>query len=144
MLETAFTTLPSEKSFALYYAMNPCSRRTLPDMALSMQSDHYFAIYSVWETPEQDAKCQSWVRETLESVEKFSEGAYLGDSDFQVRRPKFWTDENARKLMVLRRQRDPHGRICGYLDLGDASGVNGLPVEGQTNGAVNQCEAAAK
>lgn len=47
VLEEAFTTLPHRKSFALWYAMNPCSQRKLPDMALSMQSDHYFALYTV-------------------------------------------------------------------------------------------------
>ena len=36
MLETAFATLLHPKAFALYSAMNPCSRRPLPEMALSM------------------------------------------------------------------------------------------------------------
>lgn len=126
ILEPGFTTLPSAKSFALWYAMAPCSRRELPDMALSMQSDHYFAIYTIWEHEKDDDRCQQWVRTTMKKVVPHCEGAYMGDSDFQVRQTKYWTDEKARKLMALRHERDPSGRICGYLDHGDQAGVRGL------------------
>jgi hypothetical protein len=121
--------------------MAPTSRRPLPEMALSMQSDHYFALYTVWEKPEDDERCQKWVRDIMKLVERHSEGAYLGDSDFQVRRTKFWKDENAKRLMQLRREWDPKGTICGYLDVDDASGVDGLANEhewiagNETNGA---------
>lgn len=129
VLEEAFTTLPHPKSFSLWYSMAPVSRRKLPDMALSMQSDHYFALYTVWEDEGDDSRCVQWVKDIMVTVERHSEGAYLGDSDFQVRRTKFWNDENARRLMQIRRERDPKGTICGYLDGGDASGVNGLANE---------------
>ncbi len=55
-----------------------------------------------------------------------SVGAYLGDSDFQQRKTKFWTAENAARLMKLRKKWDPKGVICGYLDVGDKSGIDGL------------------
>ena len=126
VLEHAFTTLPSPKSFALWYAMAPCSRREMPDMALSMQSDHYFAIYTIWKDEVDDERCQKWVHDMMKDVAPKCDGAYLGDSDFQVRQTKFWTDEKARKLMALRQERDPSGRICGYLDHGDKTGVRGL------------------
>lgn len=127
VLRDAFTTLPEgTKAFTLWFAMNPCSQRKLPDMALSMQSDHYLALYTLWEDRADDARCQSWVRNVMAGVEKHSVGAYLGDSDFQVRRTKFWEDPNAKRLMELRRNWDPNGTICGYLDEGDKSGVKGL------------------
>ncbi|KAK9779963.1 putative FAD-binding PCMH-type domain-containing protein [Seiridium cardinale] len=126
VLESAFTTLPSRKSFALYFAMNPTSRRPLPDMALSMHSDHYFALYTLWEDAKDDERCTSWVHDNMRSIERFGVGSYLGDSDFQHRRTKFWSDENGKKLMDIRRKWDPLGRICGYLDVGDKSGVEGL------------------
>lgn len=126
VLEEAFTTLPHKKSFALWYAMNPCSRRKLADMALSMHSDHYFALYTVWEDEQDDPRCQFWVKDVMKRVERHSVGAYLGDSDFQVRKTKFWADDNARRLMEIRRKWDPQGRICGYLDEGDLSGTRGL------------------
>jgi hypothetical protein len=95
-------------------------------MALSMQSDHYFALYTVWEDLKDDERCQKWVKDIMTGVEKHSVGAYLGDSDFQVRRTKFWEDSQAGKLMDVRRKWDHEGLICGYLDEGDKSGVKGL------------------
>ncbi|RYP00592.1 hypothetical protein DL764_006466 [Monosporascus ibericus] len=131
VLEDAFTTLPSRKSFSLWYSMAPCSRRsaekgTMDDMALSMQSDHYFAAYTVWEDEADDSRCQGWVKEICREMERFSEGSYLGDADFQVRRTMFWETEQGRKLMKIRRDWDPDGRIAGYLDDGDKSGTEGL------------------
>jgi hypothetical protein len=126
VLEKVFTTLPTKKTFALWYAMNPTSRRKLPPMALSMQTDHYLAIYTIWEDEMDDKWCRSWVNDNMKEVERHSQGAYLGDSDFQVRRTRFWGDEEGKKLMEVRRKWDPEGRICGYLDEGDKSGVNGL------------------
>lgn len=126
VLEEAFTTLPHRKAFALWYAMNPCSRRQLPDMALSMQSDHYFALYTVWEKEEDDARCMAWVKNVMKRVQRHSVGGYLGDSDFQERQTRYWAESNGRRLMDIRRRWDPAGRICGYLDQGDASGPRGL------------------
>lgn len=126
VLEAAFTTQPHPKAFCIWFGMNPTSRRPLPDMALSMHTDHYFALYTVWEDEKDDNMCQTWVKDIMVDVEKHSEGAYLGDSDFQVRRTRFWEDEQAKRLMEIRRKWDPKGRVCGYLDQGDASGVNGL------------------
>jgi hypothetical protein len=127
MLEEVFTTLPSCKSFSLWYSMAPVSRGPLKDMILSMHSDHYFALYSIWEDENGDEKVQAWVRNIMKNVESHSVGAYLGDSDFQVRRSKYWSDENANRLRQVRQKWDPEGRICGYLDFKDRSGVNRLP-----------------
>ncbi|KAH8896034.1 FAD binding domain protein [Thozetella sp. PMI_491] len=126
VLEKAFTTVPNAKSCALYFAMNPTSRRPLADMALSMQTDHYFALYTVWEDAKDDASNNAWVHNIMKEVERRADGSYLGDSDFQHRRTKFWSDEAAAKLMQIRKKWDPQGRICGYLDAGDKSGIEGL------------------
>lgn len=128
VLEEAFTTMPHKKSQTLWFSMNPCSRRTnMPDMALSMQSDHYFASYTIWDNETDDARCKAWVKKVAGNIAKHSVGAYLGDSDFQVRKTKFWGDEQGEKLMAIRRKWDPKGTICGYLDEADLSGVQGLP-----------------
>lgn len=144
VLERAFTTLPSRKSFALYFSMNPTSRRAHYDaagspgagdpyggssMALSMQTDHYFALYTIWEDAKDDEKNVGWVRDVMQGVERHAEGSYLGDADFRTRKTKFWRDENAKRLMEIRRKWDPTGRICGYLDEGDKSGAEGLKNE---------------
>ena len=127
VLEEAFTTMPHKKSQTLWFSMNPTSRKNLPDMALSMHSDHYFASYTIWENEEDDARCKAWVKRVTGNIAKYSDGAYLGDSDFQVRKTKFWSEENGKRLMEVRKIWDPKGIVCGYLDETDRSGVDGLP-----------------
>ena len=126
VLERAFTTVPTRKSMALYFAMNPTSRQPLAGMACSMQSDHYFALYAVWEEEADDECNVGWVQGIMREVERHADGSYLGDADFRYRRTKFWSDEAAAKLMSIRRKWDPEGRVCGYLDEQDESGVDGL------------------
>ncbi|KAI1327393.1 FAD-binding domain-containing protein [Xylariaceae sp. FL0255] len=137
VLEEAFMTLPTQRSVALYLSMNPTSRRPLADMALSMQSDHYFAVYAVWddegENPqdengkaganrEEEARCVDWVRDVMKGVGRHSVGSYLGDADFQQRTTRFWSPENGERLRLVRKIWDPEGRICGYLvDAADAA-----------------------
>ena len=98
----------------------------MDDMALSMQTDHYFATYVIWEDESEDPKCQSWVSKIMEQVKSKSDGAYLGDSDFQKRLTRFWGQEQGKRLMDIRKKWDSCGTIAGYLDEGDKSGVNGL------------------
>ncbi|WYZ37941.1 hypothetical protein EsH8_II_001447 [Colletotrichum jinshuiense] len=147
VLREAFTTLPTPQSFALYFSMNPCSRRAqagpgeaspaavadgtgpMPDMALSMQTDHYFALYTCYPGAEDDERCQRWALDVLAGVERHAAGSYLGDADFRHRRTRFWGEEQGRRLMAVRRAWDPEGRICGFLDAEDASGVEGLKNE---------------
>lgn len=137
VLEEAFMHLPSRKSFSLYFAMAPTSRRTHynydgadptggASMAVSMQSDHYFALYTVWEDEKDDEHCITQTHRIMKGIEKHSVGSYLGDADMQKRDVKFWRDGNAKRLMEIRRKWDPAGRICGFLDQGDRSGVDGL------------------
>ncbi|CAM1505687.1 Fc.00g113240.m01.CDS01 [Cosmosporella sp. VM-42] len=118
ILEPAFVHLPTRESFALYFAMYPTSRRPLPSMALSMQSDHYFALYGVWKSPQDDSRMRTWLQDTMEKVEKHSVGSYLGDADFQVRGSRFWGQEEGKRLKEVRTKWDPEGRICGFLDEG--------------------------
>ncbi|GAW22000.1 hypothetical protein ANO14919_115320 [Xylariales sp. No.14919] len=129
VLERAATSLPTRKSFVLYFAMNPTSRRPLPDMAHSMHSDHYLALYTIWDDEADDARCTGWVHDIMKDVQRYSVGSYMGDADFRYRTTRFWSRENGERLRDIRRKWDPEGRICGYLDAGDSSGVQGLKNE---------------
>lgn len=131
VLKESFTSLPTKKSFTLWYAMAPGSRRsiengTLEDMALSMQTDHYFAAYVIWEDQAEDPKCQSWLTHIFEKINRDSEGSYLGDADFQKRSTAFWGRDQGKRLMDIRRKWDPQGVVAGYLNKGDQNGVEGL------------------
>ncbi|KAL5341136.1 hypothetical protein BJX70DRAFT_75108 [Aspergillus crustosus] len=121
-LEQAFTTLPTRKSLALWSSMIPLSRRRkqeAPDMALSIQSDHYFALYAIWEDEKEDLLCKSWLDAVMQEVGVRSVGSYLGELDFRSRLGKYWGEEEYQRLLEIRRKWDPEGRIPGCLGLDD-------------------------
>lgn len=90
-------------------------------MALSMQSDHYVAIYVVWDDAQDDEKNRRWVLDTVRDMDAHSIGSYLGDADFRYRKTKFWGDEEAVKLKSVREKWDPEGIMAGYLEQGDGN-----------------------
>lgn len=138
VLEKAMTTSPSKETYTFWYPMTPWSRRDLPDMAFSLQADHYLAMYTICKDEADDVKCLNWTRDIIADIKKYSAGSYLGDIDLQVRTTKFWGDEQGRRLMEIRRKWDPNGVICGYLDAGDISGVAGL--DNQLDNGVDEKE----
>lgn len=113
VLEPCFTSVPNQKTFCLYFSMDPLTK--LEDMALSMQTEHYIAVYSITDDEKEDDMISTWLSRSFAHLEKFGEGAYLGDSDFQTRITPFWKRENHQKLNRLRKQFDPQRRFCGYL-----------------------------
>jgi FAD/FMN-containing dehydrogenase len=127
----AFTELPTAKSFSLWFDLArvpapPEPGRPLPDMALSVQTDIYFATYVVCESPSQDGLCRSWVDDTMRRLEPLSAGCYLGDSDLTVRPARFMSDEAWRRFRRIRAARDPDLLFAGY-DCADESALNAAP-----------------
>ncbi len=116
-LRDAFLTLPTEKSFAFWYGMAPL--RPLPDMALSLQADTYFAAYVVWEDEADDERCRGWLATQMRRMEPISEGLYLGDSDLATRPSKFLSDSHWQRLEELRTHYDPDGLFLPYLAVSD-------------------------
>jgi FAD/FMN-containing dehydrogenase len=127
----AFTDLPTAKSFSLWFDLahlpaRPVSTGGVPDMALSLQSDIYFATYVVGETPEEDGTCRSWVSATMDRLAPFSAGCYLGDSDLTVRPDQFMSEAAWNRFGEIRADRDPSGLFCGY-DCADPAELNAPP-----------------
>ncbi len=112
-MKQSFFTLPTRRSFILWFSMAPL--RMLPDMALSLQSEIYLAIYAIWEEEEDDARCGQWLLEQMKGMEAISDGLYLGDSDFTSRTAKFVSDENWKRLCEVRAKYDPSGLFESYL-----------------------------
>jgi len=122
-IEPAFTGLPTAKSFSLWYDLAHLPARPLPDMALSVQTDLYFASYVVCETPDQDALCRSWLDDIMSRLAPFSAGCYLGDSDFTVRPDRFMSDAAWDRFRQIRAARDPNELFPGY-DCADPAALN--------------------
>ncbi|KLJ12374.1 hypothetical protein EMPG_09539 [Blastomyces silverae] len=121
VLEQAFTTLPTKTSQVFWTGMKPCSRRQLPDMALSLQSDHFFALYGIWSHESEDSTCKDWAGVVMKGIEPHSVGAYVGEFDFQERRSEVWGIEQTKRLAEIQRRWDADARICGCLGLDGAS-----------------------
>lgn len=112
-MKQAFLTLPTRRTFILWFSMAPL--RPLPDMALSLQSEIYVAIYTIWEQDRDDARCRQWLLDQMKGMEPISDGQYLGDSDFTARAAKFVSDENWKRLGEVRAKYDPLGLFESYL-----------------------------
>ncbi|HEX3751036.1 MAG TPA: FAD-binding oxidoreductase [Streptosporangiaceae bacterium] len=127
-LAPAFTGLPTQKSFSLWFDLahrpgRPLPETGVPDMALSIQSDLYFATYVVGEMAGQDAACRAFLDDTMRRLEPYSAGCYLGDSDLGERPGRFMTDAAWDRFREIRAARDPDRLFVGY-DCPDESLLN--------------------
>jgi FAD/FMN-containing dehydrogenase len=114
-LVPAFTDLPTPKTFTVLGDFTPLLSRRPPDMALSVQTDLYFAAYVIGDGPDDDAHCRGWLDATMARVAPHSAGCYLGDSDFTVRPDRIMSDTAWSRFEQIRDARDPEGRFPGYL-----------------------------
>ncbi len=113
-MRRAYTTLPNEKAFTIWFSMAPL--RALPDMAFSLQSEIYLASYVAWESPDgRRAVCRAGWRSAMADLEPVTVGQYLGDSDLSRRQVRFMSDEAWPRLQEIRAERDPDGLFVGYL-----------------------------
>lgn len=121
-IREAFTTHPTRRSFTIWFSMAPL--RPLPDMAFSMQSEIYCAVYVVHDEPERDGELRAWLDGAMAAMQPVTVGQYLGDSDFTVRQLRFMGDEQWRRLNEIRAARDPRGLFAGYLSAGTVTNTN--------------------
>jgi hypothetical protein len=112
-LTELFTTLPTERSFVIWFSMAPL--RELPDMAFSMQSEVYCAAYLVYDDPADDVRLRSWLTDRMTALQPVTAGQYLGDSDFTARQLRFMGAAQYRRLQEIRAHRDPESIFAGFL-----------------------------
>jgi FAD/FMN-containing dehydrogenase len=120
-LRALWSELPTEHSFAIWYAWAP--DRPLPDMAFSVQGRAYLATYAIWADPADDDRHGRWVVDRTRSLAQVGCGVYLGDTDFTRRPDRFLSDESFARLREIRARRDPDGRFASYL-IGDERELN--------------------
>ena len=112
-MRRAYTTLPDDKAFTIWFSMAPL--RPLPDMAFSLQSEIYLAAYVPWEDSADDEARVGWLESVMADLEPVTVGQYLGDSDLARRQVKFLSDASFQRLQEIRAERDPDGLFVGYL-----------------------------
>jgi FAD/FMN-containing dehydrogenase len=125
VLAPALTRLWSEldtpHSFSIWYGWAP--RRTLPDMAFSVEGNVYIATYAIYRDEADDERYRTWVHRRTAEIARDGVGVYLGDTDFTRRQDRFLSDANYRRLEAIRARRDPDGRFASYLTA-DREGLN--------------------
>lgn len=109
LLEEAFSTLPRGKSWAAWLPRYPRSRHPAPDIAIGIQSDHYFVIHLICEERGEAVRLKMWLQNTVQKLFSHSVGSYIGDSDLRAEYKWYWGEENSRRLMSIRDQWDPQG-----------------------------------
>ena len=120
-LYALWSELDTEHSFSIWYGWAP--RRTLPDMAFSVEADVYVATYAIYGDPADDARYLDWVHRRTAALAAHGSGVYLGDTDFTRRQDRFVSDDAYRRLTAIRAKRDPSGRFASYLT-SDPAGLN--------------------
>ncbi|MFT3790960.1 MAG: FAD-binding oxidoreductase [Rudaea sp.] len=109
-----FTTLPTPRSHI--YWLNWGKPRQREDMALSMQSTVYIAVYTLWDDPAQDEAMTRWPVEQMRKLESLACGAQTNDENM-ARRPAAYFSEQARtRLEALRQRHDPQHRFVSFLE----------------------------
>ena len=96
ILEEAFKTT-SSRGYTFYMPMAPTSKKEMQGMCLTMQSDHYFALYSCWEDQQSDEKHVNWVAGIMENVQKHA------------------VDDSWERLKSIRQKWDPLNLFCSHL-----------------------------
>jgi hypothetical protein len=112
-MRDVFLSLPSPQSIVLYF--NLAYERTMPEMALSMQTQHYLGGYCIWKYASHDDYCKRWLHDRFRCLHNVSPGVYIGDSDFQFRTAEFLAPGKREKLEEIRAKWDPEMRFCSFL-----------------------------
>ena len=82
------------------------------DAALSRIAPAYAGVYSVWRDETADQLAQSWLRETMQPLQRFAHGHYINEIDAEARPASIessFSDTAWKRLAGIRRSVDPGG-----------------------------------
>lgn len=100
-------TMPPAPSHSLWLNWQPPATR--PEMAFSLESDRYLAVYGMWNDAKDDQKYEGWATERMKDMGEHARGIQLADENLGNRPARFTKDENLRRLDGLRAKYDPGG-----------------------------------
>ena len=112
-MRSAYTTLPNDKSFTIWFAMAPL--RELPDRAFSLQSEIYLASHVLWDDPADDECHRAWLDGVMARLEPVTVSHYLGDGDLSHRQVRFMSGDSWERPQKTRALRDPDALFVGYV-----------------------------
>jgi FAD/FMN-containing dehydrogenase len=106
-------TMPPHPSHFLWLNWGPSPARQ--DMAYSLESEIYLALYTVWQDPADDEKYCDWARSNMAAMSPLATGIQLADENLGQRPAKFATDENMARLDKVRAHYDPGNRFYSWM-----------------------------
>jgi hypothetical protein len=108
-------TMPPAPSHMMWMLWGPTQPR--PDMAFSMESDVYIALYGISRDATGEAASQAWVTERMRELEHLANGVQLADENLGARPFRFLADANFKRLEMLRSKYDPKGLFHSYMGM---------------------------
>ncbi len=106
-------TMPPAPSHALWLNWEPPATR--PDMAFSLESRRYLAVYGMWRDAGDDARYQGWATERISEMAEHGLGIQLADENLGQRPARFMAESNLEKLDRLRSVYDPEDLFCSWM-----------------------------
>lgn len=106
-------TLPPAPSHMMWMLWGPTQPR--PDMAFSMESDLYIALYGISTDKAAEAANQAWVTERMRELEFVADGIQLADENLGARPFRFLANSNLQRLEAIRAKRDPNALFHSFM-----------------------------
>ena len=124
LLRDAFTELPNAKSFSLWYSQAPLHRAARHGV-LAAVADLLRLLRRVGGRRRRRSH-RGWLAEVFAEWSRIADGAYLGDSDFQVRPARFMAEDNWRAAAGAARPLGPRRPVL-LLPRGSGAWLTGWP-----------------
>ncbi|HEY4094785.1 MAG TPA: FAD-binding oxidoreductase [Baekduia sp.] len=109
---------PSARTHALWQMPFANHHGPLPDMALTHLGRFFVSFYTVWESPDDDARNERWLREATGLLDPISTGHYAGDVDLlasPTRAQRTLSATHWERFGELRARFDPDGLFREHL-----------------------------
>ncbi|MBI1330580.1 MAG: FAD-binding protein [Alphaproteobacteria bacterium] len=106
-------TQPPAPSHALWLNWNPPAQRA--DMAFSVESRTYLALYGGLRKEADIAQHANWATDNMRALEAHSKGIQLADENLASRPARFLSDKNMKRLDTIRAHYDPESRFNPWM-----------------------------
>lgn len=112
-----FTRLPAEAPGSLAYWEPMKSRTKIPDMAMSIHSEHYVSLLAIYKDEDQDLAQQTWVLDNFREMDRqgLLWGTYVGDAHPMERPHRYWSEATASRIQKIGAEWDPEARLRGTI-----------------------------
>lgn len=97
-------------------------RPELPEMAMSIHSEHYLFLMAIYIDQDQDQMQQSWILDWFREMDSkgWLLGTYIGDAHPRDRPHRYWKESAMARIQQIGAQWDPDARIRSII-LGECS-----------------------